>query len=150
MENAHRWPQVLPGGKAVLFNSGTALNFDQSNIVVQVVATGKTKIVQRGGYFGRYLPNGYLVFLHDGTMFAAPFDIDRLETTAQPVPVIEDVTSQPSSGAAQFAFANDGTVTYLSGLGVRGPGADSSLYLAGLGVRGPGAVSSLYWMDRAG
>jgi serine/threonine-protein kinase len=145
-ENAHRWPQALPGGKAVLYNAGTALNFDQSDIVVRVIATGETKIVQRGGYFGRYLPNGsseagafcrdcgYLIFMHDGTMFAAPFDIDRLETTAQPVPVIEEITSQPSSGATQIAFSNDGTL----------------IYLAGVSVVGPSSQNTLSWMDRAG
>ena len=37
---------------------------------------GARKIVQRGGYYGRYLPSGHLVYIHDGTLFAAPFDVD--------------------------------------------------------------------------
>ena len=42
---------------------------------------GRRKVVQRGGYHGRYLPSGHLVYIHDGTLFAAPFDLDRLEVT---------------------------------------------------------------------
>ncbi len=134
-ENAHRWPQALPGGKAILYTAGTALNFDEANIVVRVVATGETKIVQHGGFAGHYLPSGHLVLLHDDTLFAAPFDLNRLETTAQPVPVIEGVTTQPSSGASQIAFSNDGTVVYLAGTGISTGGA---------------VESSLLWLDRAG
>ena len=111
------------------------MSFNESNTVVKVVATGETKIIHKGGFAGHYLAPGYLVFLHEDTLFAAPFDLDRLELTAQPVPVIEGITTQPSSGAAQIAFANDGTTVYLSGTGISTGGA---------------VESSLLWLDRAG
>ena len=55
--------------------------------------------MQRGGYHGRYLPSGHLVYMHEGTLFAAPFDLDRLELTGQPVPVLEGVTPIRERGA---------------------------------------------------
>ncbi len=140
VENAHRWPQVLQGGKAVLYTSGRALSFNESNIVVKIVATGKTKVIEKGGFAGHYLAAGYLVFLHDDTLFAAPFDLDRLELTAQPVPLIEGITTQPSSGAAQISYANDGTTVYLPGTGMALGNATTS----------GGVESSLLWLDRAG
>ena len=51
--------------------------------------------MQRGGYFGRYLATsngaGHLVYLHQGTLFAVGFDLDRLEVRGTPVPLLEDV-----------------------------------------------------------
>jgi serine/threonine-protein kinase len=115
-EVTHRWPQVLPGGKAVLYtaHSGTT-SFDDANIVVQSLSTGARKIVQRGGYHGRYLPSGHLVYVHDGTLFSASFDLDRLEATSQPVPALEGVNVLPRSGAAQVAVSGNGTLLYVPG-----------------------------------
>ena len=115
-ESTHRWPQVLPGGKAVLFtaNSG-GINFEDSILVVQVLATGQRKTVYRGGFHGRYLPNGHLVFIHEGTLFGVPFDLKRLETTGQVAPVVEQVISNPDTGAAEFSFSQTGALAYLRG-----------------------------------
>jgi serine/threonine-protein kinase len=115
-EITHRWPQVLPGGQAVLFtahNSGS--NFDEANLVVQSLDTGQRKIVHRGGYYGRYLPSGHLVYMREGTLFAAPFDLERLEITRQPAPALERVTSNSNTAGAQFTFSRTGTLAYLPG-----------------------------------
>ena len=110
------WPQVLPGGKAVLYtSSGIAGAYNDANLVVQPLPGGARKVVQRGGYHGRYLPSGHLVYIHDGTLFAAPFDLDRLEVTGQPVPALEGVTSNAVTGGAQFAVSASGTLVYLPG-----------------------------------
>ena len=115
------WPQMLPGGKAVLFtSSGTVGAYNDANLVVQALPTGARTVVQRGGYHGRYLPSGHLVYLHDGTLFAAPFDLDRLEVTGQPVPALEGVTSNAITGGAQFAVSASGTLVYLPGQSIGG------------------------------
>jgi serine/threonine-protein kinase len=111
----HRWPQALPGGRGVLFTASPPANFNEANIVVQPRLDMEPKVVHRGGYHARYLPSGHLVYLHQGTLFAAPFDIDRLEVTGQAVPVIEGVATNPNSGSIQMAFSQMGTVVYLSG-----------------------------------
>jgi len=115
-EISHRWPQVLPGGKAVLFTASHNGNtFEDSDLIVQVLATGQRKIVHRGGMYGRYLPSGHLVFVHEGTLFAVPFDLKRLETTGQPAPVVEQVISNPGNGGAEFSFSQTGALAYLRG-----------------------------------
>ena len=83
--------------------------------MVQALPTGTRTVVQRGGYHGRYLPSGHLVYLHDGTLFAAPFDLDRLAVTGPPVPALEGVTSNANTGGAQFAVSASGTLVYLPG-----------------------------------
>jgi Tol biopolymer transport system component len=115
-EVTQRWPQVLPGGTAVLYTSSNSPgDFSEANLVVQPLPSGKRKTIQRGGYYGRYLPSGHLVYIHDGKLFAAPFDLDRLEITGQPVPALEDVASNADTGGAQFAVSAGGTLAYLPG-----------------------------------
>ena len=66
-EVTHRFPQILPGGRAVLYTAHTAPdNFDDATIVVQPLPGGTPTVVHRGGYFGRYLPSGHLVYIHKG------------------------------------------------------------------------------------
>ncbi len=113
-EDTHRWPQVLPGARAILYTAHKrANNFADANIVVQTLPNGPRKILQRGGSFGRYVPSGHLVYVHDGTLFAAPFDQVALEVTGPGRPVIENISNNTNTGAAQFALAADGKAVYL-------------------------------------
>jgi serine/threonine-protein kinase len=126
-----RWPQILPGGQAVLFTSSrTAAAFSDADIVVQPLPSGAPKVVQRGGFYGRYVPSGHLLYVHDGTLWTAPFDLDRLAVTGPPVPAIEGVTSNAANGGAQVAVSASGTLIYLPGQGTSGV--------------------PIYWMDREG
>jgi serine/threonine-protein kinase len=115
-EASHRWPQILPGGQAVLFSGNTSLgDFDNANIEVLSLKTSQWKTVQHGGYFGRYLPSGHLVYLHQGTLFAVRFDLDRLEVRGTPAPVLADVAGNAEQGGGQYDVARNGTLVYLSG-----------------------------------
>ena len=110
------WPQVLPGGKGVLYtSSATPGSFNDADLVAQPLPTGAPKVVLRGGYHGRYLPSGHLVYIHSGTLFAATFDLDRLEVTSQPVPFLEGVRSNSITAGAQFSISNGGMLAYLPG-----------------------------------
>jgi serine/threonine-protein kinase len=112
----HRWPQILPGGRAVLFTGHTLIGaFDDASIEALSLKTGQWKVVQRGGYFGRYLPSGHLVYLRQGTLFAVGFDLDRLEVRGAPVPLLADVAGNATLGGGQYDVAWNGTLVYLSG-----------------------------------
>jgi Tol biopolymer transport system component len=131
-EETHRWPQVLPGSKAVLFTSNThGNNYEDADIVVYSIASGKRKTLQQGGFYARYLPSGHVVYMHEGTLFAVPFDLQRLEVTAQPAPILEGVVTGPGVGGAQFSFSDSGNLVYVAG------------------VTGFQNVS-IYWMDHEG
>ena len=120
-EATHRWPQVLPGSQAILFTASAAAgNFDDANIDVISLKTGERKTVARGGFSPRYLPTatgtGHLIYLHQSTLFAVPFDPGRLAAIGSPAPILEDVSSNGTAGG-DFAFARNGTFVYLSGKG---------------------------------
>ena len=120
-ELTHRWPQVLPGSQAILFTASTRRgNYDNANVDVVSLKTGERKTVARGGYSPRYLATstgaGHLIYLHESTLFAVPFDLGRLAPAGSPAPVLEDVSSS-SAGGGDFVFAQSGTFVYLSGKG---------------------------------
>lgn len=115
-ENAHRWPQVLPGAKAVLFTANSQPgDYENASIDVVSIKTGERRTLQRGGYYGRYLPGGFLVYMHQGTLFAARMDLDRLVLTGPAMPVLTDVDSRPGDGGAAFDGSRSGEFIYLSG-----------------------------------
>jgi len=113
-EYGHRWPQFLPGGKAVLFTIDTGGSFDEARIGVLSLETGKMDVLLEGGTNARYSPTGHIVFGRAGALLAVPFDLERLERTGDPVTVLEGIMMEPG-GAAHFAFSDDGSLVYVPG-----------------------------------
>jgi serine/threonine-protein kinase len=128
-EATQRWPQLIRDGQAVLYTTSKNLGrYDDGEVVVQRLPGGPRQALVRG-YHGRYVPSGHLIFVREGRLFAAAFDVERLELTGSPVPVLEEVRTGPTTGGVQFAFSNTGTAVYRVGAGVARPMA---------------------WIDRAG
>jgi len=114
-EVTHRWPQVLPGGKAVLFTSHTkSRDFNEAALEVVMVASGERKLVHSGGSYGRYVPSGHLVYVNQTTMFAVPFDLKRLAVTGSPVPILQDLATSIPDGGGQFSFSGSGRLVYVT------------------------------------
>ncbi len=115
-ERSHRWPFVLPGDRGVLFVAQKQnTSFDDADIEVLDQETGQRKVLHHGGMFPRYAPSGHLVYVREWTLFAAPFDLDRLELTGPPVPIIEGIASNPRTGGAHYSFCDAGTFAYHPG-----------------------------------
>src|SRR3989442_14253460 len=99
--------------------SANPFSWEDGDIGVVSVKTGQIKIVQHGGYYGRYLPSpygiGHLLYVHEGTLFALPFDPGRLETSGSPVPVLEDVAGNSVEGGGQFDGSMIGSLVYVNG-----------------------------------
>jgi serine/threonine protein kinase len=115
-ELSHRWPQVLAGGKMILFTASAITgNFENADIVLYSVATGQRKTVYRGGFHARYLPSGHMIYMHQGSLFAIQMDLKRMETIGQPARVLENVATNSGTGGAQFSFSQTGNFVYVSG-----------------------------------
>jgi serine/threonine protein kinase/Tol biopolymer transport system component len=118
-ERTHRWPQVLPGAKAILFTAENATaGFDDAKIDVVTLADHRRKNLLRGGTYGRYIPapggRGYLTYVSRGTLFAVPFDLEKLETSGSPMPVLQQVSYSAMFGSAKLGFSRTGTLVYRS------------------------------------
>jgi hypothetical protein len=109
-ELTHMAPSILPGGKGLVFVTGGMAN--------QVVSfsDGRTKTLEQRGFSPRYLATsksvGHLIYVDQGTLFAVPFDPNRMETLGTPVPIFDDVAQATGSGFAQFDVSSEGTLVY--------------------------------------
>jgi serine/threonine-protein kinase len=117
-ERTHRWPQSVPGHDVVLFTVATTDSpefYDDAHIDAVRLSTGVRKTILEGASLARYVPTGHLVFARAGLLYGVPFDIDRLETTGQPVPVLEGVTGAATSGVVYASISGDGLLAYVPG-----------------------------------
>ncbi len=116
-EWTHRWPQVLPGGQAVLFTVGDEdmfSGFDEAKIYVQSLLNDERRLLIEGGSFARYV-QGHIVYVRSGVLMAARFDAERLEIVGRARPVLEWIKWFPINGTAQFALSHDGSLVYVPG-----------------------------------
>jgi Tol biopolymer transport system component/predicted Ser/Thr protein kinase len=125
-EFAHAYPELLPGGKGMLF---TALVGTTANIVAQSLTTGEHRVLTQSGEQPRYAPSGHLVYAQGDDLMAVPFDPQRLAITGAAVPVVHGILS--SGGVAQYSFSSTGALVYV-------PGSVQE------------AQSRLVWIDRKG
>ena len=91
-------PQMLPGGRSVLFAvaTGTALNrWDTADIVAQSVATGLRQIITKGGADPRFVPTGHLVYAVGSSLYAVPFDAQTHEGDREPRTSGRQVSGEP-------------------------------------------------------
>jgi serine/threonine-protein kinase len=111
-ELQYRQPEVLPGGKAVLF---TMQHADGSfPIAVWSSETGATTVLFQGGREVRYASTGHLVYeaARTGNLMAVPFDLESLKITGDPVSVLEGVRQSPDS-RVDYTLSLDGTLAYV-------------------------------------
>jgi serine/threonine-protein kinase len=144
-ELSHRLPWPLPGGHALLYTVRKRLwTWGDEAVVVQALPTGRPKVLIENAADARYVPTGHLVFLRQGTLFAVPFDVDRLEVRGAPVAVLAPVAQALTAanvfditGAGQFAVSSRGTLAWVTNPAV--PDLSSQVVKVGRG----GEVSPL-------
>lgn len=113
----HRFPEILPGGRALLFvlRNAEQPSFDNADIAALSLATGERKILIKSGTHPHYVSTGHLLFLRAGVLLAVPFDPVRLEVKGAALPVAENILENPRIGAGQYAVSHDGLLVYIPG-----------------------------------
>jgi len=132
-EVAQAWPQALPGN-TILYSShraGTG-TFESADVMATSLDGAAPVLVTRGAFFGRYMAGGHVLFVRNGRVMAAPFDLGSLTIRGEPVPIAEDVANDATTGTAQYALSPTGTLVYAQR---RPPAA---------------AERPVFWMDDAG
>ena len=104
-------PQLLPGGRSILFTLARGNGADTAQIVVQSLENGSRRVVIDGSD-ARYAATGHLVYANDSRLLALPFDAGTLAATGPPVPVVDDVALAPT-GIAQYAISSSGALVYV-------------------------------------
>ena len=131
---AYLWPEVLPGGKAILFTISRSQTARPASYEIAALSleTGEQRVLIAGGSNPRYVPTGHIVYGVSGALRAVRFDPTALEVIGDPIPVLQGVATK-RYGAANFAIANDGSLVYV-------PGQASAFATS----------SSLVWVNREG
>jgi serine/threonine-protein kinase len=110
-------PQFLPAREAIVFTviptrtyiTGFASNAPGARIDVLDLRTGERRTILRGGGRARYVPTGHLIYAAGGTLYAAAFDLERLEVRGDAIPVVSE------AGLLDFAVSDEGTLVYQAG-----------------------------------
>jgi serine/threonine-protein kinase len=131
-ESSHRWPEILPGGRTVLFTIEKGQGDANREIAALNLETGERKLLIPGGSNPHYAATGHIVYGADGTLRAVPFDLEAVEVKGDPIPVLEGIVTQ-IRGDAHFSLAEDGTLVYVPGT-----------------VGGGGQQLTFVWVDREG
>ena len=114
-EYAHLWPEILPGGKAVLFTIWMGGNADDCEVAVLSLESREKRVLFQGGYYARYASSGHIVYQHSGNLMAIPFDLEHLKVTGMGTTVLEGVLSDSSAAVASLSLSRNGTLVYLPG-----------------------------------
>ena len=117
-EVAHYSPYFLPDGRHFLYAAATE---ETTATYLGSLDSKERKFLVSDAPSVAYAPPGYLLFVREDTLMAQPFDVNQLEASSEPVPILQHITS--------FFFSENGILTYT---------ADD------LGNR------SLAWRDRSG
>jgi eukaryotic-like serine/threonine-protein kinase len=117
-ERTHRWPAQLPGGKTVLVTVGSVEHpddYDDATIQAIRLDNGERRVVVQGGRMATYAATGHLLFVRGQVMYAVPFDVARGVAGTSPVPVIDGVSGDVTTGSANYAVADSGAVVFVPG-----------------------------------
>jgi serine/threonine-protein kinase len=105
------WPHLVDGARALLVTNLAGLGGQPGPVILSIsLDTGEWKVLTRG-VDGRVLPSGQLFYHLDGTMFVAPFDMDRLAVSGPPVALKTEIAID-NIGAITAGISDDGLLVY--------------------------------------
>jgi serine/threonine protein kinase/Tol biopolymer transport system component len=119
----HRKPVFLPDGKHYLYVRVSSVPENSAVYLGSLDARPedpKSKSILAANAFIAYAPDpadprrGQVLFLREGTLMAQPFDVSRLETAGEAVPVVEQIATYGNVGAI-FSASASGALAYRAG-----------------------------------
>jgi eukaryotic-like serine/threonine-protein kinase len=105
-------PQLLPDGANLLLTLSPLARSMEMKIAVQSLGSGTRKELFAGAD-AQYTDTGHLVYIQGGTLFAVPFDADKLKVTGGHVPMVQNIAGTP----ARYAVSNSGALVYIPSIG---------------------------------
>jgi Tol biopolymer transport system component len=109
---SERLPHFLPGGRRLLFYSGTPGLGKDNGIYVLDLGSGKSQLLMHANSGGRYVARGYLAFMRDGNLMVQRFHARTLRLSGQPFPVAQNVSFNPLRWNGEYAFSSTGLLVY--------------------------------------
>ena len=143
----NRWPQFLPDGRHFLYYSLTSSD-EPSGTYVGSLDGGAPRFILRGDTNAVYAPPGYLLFVREGTLMAAPFDARRLHITGDAMPLAEHVQVSSSVLRTVLGVSENGVLAFQEAPASSGSGGLLEWFDRSgkqLGMIGQGEHASFLW-----
>ena len=117
-------PELLPGGEWVLFTLCRGVRaWAEGSIVAQSLETNERRVLIHRGREARFTRSGHLTYVQENTLFAAPFDVDRIELTGGALAMETNIhtSGEDETGAAGYDISDDGVLVFAppAGFGAR-------------------------------
>jgi Tol biopolymer transport system component len=113
-ETTHRFPQVLPDGRHILYFSGDHRDAASTHSSAWVVSSdGRTKRKLLECRANAVYAAGHLLYLRDSVLFARPFDPRSLRFTGDPVPTHELIQPDYSTWTSNLSASERGELAYV-------------------------------------
>lgn len=106
-------PQILPGGRGLLFTRKQGVVGYGFDACLYAPGRAEPVVLVSNAIATRYLPSGHLVFLRQEKIFAVRFELDRLRTVGDAIPIVDDVWE--GRGVSPFSVSNTGVLAYRHG-----------------------------------
>ncbi len=116
-------PSILPDGNHILL-----WDIYFNIYIISLETNAQTQLPIRG-LQPTYIPSGHITYIINGSMFAIPFDVDKMEITGKAHMVLDGIRTDAES-FAHFTFDQKGNFIYA-------PGVSTNL-------------SNLFWVDQTG
>jgi DNA-binding winged helix-turn-helix (wHTH) protein len=121
-ESRHLLPQFLPDGRRFLYIAGSPRPGESTLYATSLDSDSRTAIMKVDSNV--VLVPGYLLYVRNRTLFAQPFDAERLQLRGEPRRIAEGLVSSAAVGAAvqladfsatrtTLAYRNGGSITVV-------------------------------------
>ncbi len=108
---AHRWPQFFSDGRRFLYYVWSSVA-GRSGTYVASLDGGEPKLLVRGDSVALYVPQGFLLYVQNGTLMAQNFDANALRLTGDAMPLAVHVGLNGPKRRALFTVSQNGLLAY--------------------------------------
>ncbi len=112
----HRLPHFLPDGRRLLFLSyeSPTLRRKEANIYCLDLDTKELTLVMKAESEAFYAKPGYLIFAREGNLMAQEFDLKRLQTRGEAVPIAQGIQFNPNRFTGAYSVSDTGLLVFTT------------------------------------
>ena len=128
-----RWPQFLPGSNRIVYVTCDPARHVCRGMAADYLSRDAVPLMETDSRV-QYAPPrragepGYLLFMHEASLLAQPFDADRLRLAGEAFPIAQNLVYYGPTLSTNFSVSANGVLVYQAGF----------------------PVTELNWYDRAG
>ncbi len=105
-----RFPQFLPDGRHYLYyGTGT----DAGIFIGQLGTVDTHRLLEADAAV--YAPGGFLLFMHQGTLYGQPFNLAALQLADKPLVIAQQIATASIRGVAAMSASPAGPIAYRTG-----------------------------------